>query len=48
MESFVPKKLTKRMVTSKFMGIFDLRGLLIPLSARFKRDLRNIVNTTPS
>ena len=47
MDNFVPRKLTKRMITSKFMGIFDLRGLLIPLTARFKRDLRDISNTTP-
>ena len=47
MESFVPKRLTKRMVTSKFMGIFDIKGLIIPLTARFKRDLRRIVIDTP-
>ena len=47
MDNFVPLKLTKRQVTSKFMGIFDLRGLLIPLTARLKRDLRDIVATTP-
>jgi hypothetical protein len=28
-ENFVPRRLTKRMVMSKFMSIFDLRGLLI-------------------
>ena len=47
MDKFVPSKLTKRMVTSKFMGIFDIRGLLIPLTARVKRDLRDISVATP-
>ena len=46
-DNFVPLKLTKRQVTSKFMGIFDLRGLLIPLTARLKKDLRDVVATTP-
>ena len=47
MDKFVPKKLTKRMITSKFMGIFDIKGLLIPLTGRFKKDLRDISATTP-
>ena len=47
MDNFVPTKLTKRQVTSKFMGLFDLRGLLIALTARLKRDLRRIVASTP-
>ena len=47
MNKFVPKILTKRMITSKFMGIFDLKGMLIPLTGRFKRDLRDISTTTP-
>ena len=40
-ENFVPQKLTTRMVMSKFMSIFDLRGLLIALTARYKKDMRN-------
>ena len=48
MENFVPLKLTKRQVTSKVMGIFDMRGLLIPLTARLKRDLRSIGIVTPT
>ena len=47
MEKFVPSKLTKRTITSKFMGIYDLRGLLIPLTGRLKRDLRDISVATP-
>ena len=47
MNKFVPKILTKRMITSKFMGNFDLKGMLIPLTGRFKRDLRDISTTTP-
>ena len=38
MNKFIPKKLTKCMITSKFMGIFDLKGLLIPLIGRLKLD----------
>ena len=48
MDNFIPLKLTKRQVTSKFMRLFDLRGLLIPLTARLKRDLRDVVATTPN
>ena len=48
LDNFVPMKLTKRMIVSKFMGIFDLLGKLIPLTARFKRDLRKMLRTTPS
>ena len=29
------------------MGIFDIRGLLIPLTARLKQDLRDIFSNTP-
>ena len=47
MEKFVPVKLTKRQITSKFMGIFDLRGLRIPITARLKRDLREISAAKP-
>ena len=47
MDQFVPIKLTKRQVTSKFMGIFELKGLLIPITGRLKRDLRDISAATP-
>ena len=39
MGNYVPTKLNKCQVTSKFMGLFNLRGLLIPLTSRLKRDL---------
>ena len=48
MNAFVPQKLTKRLITSKFMGVFDLLGKLIPLTSRMKRDLRLLTKTTPS
>ena len=35
------------MITSKFMGIFDLKGLLIPLTGRLKLDLRDIGTAFP-
>ena len=47
MDRFVPTKLSKRQITSKVMGIFDIRGILIPLTARLKRDLRDIFRITP-
>ena len=48
MDDFVPKQLTKRMVMSKFMGVFDLLGKLIPLRAKMKRDLRLLTNVVTS
>ena len=48
MDSFVPKNLTKRMITSKFLSVFDVLGKLIPLTSRMKRDLRRMVKDTPS
>ena len=48
MDTFVPQKLTKRMITSKFMGVFDLLGKLIPLTARMKKDLRKMIRATPT
>ena len=47
MDKFVPTKLTKRPITIKFMGIFDLKGLLIPITGRLKPDLRDISAATP-
>ena len=35
------------MITSKFLGIFDIKGLLIPLTGRFKKDLRDSSAMTP-
>ena len=47
MDKFIPTKLSKRQITSKVMGIFDIKGILIPLTARLKRDLRDIFRSTP-
>ena len=46
MDIFVPKKLTKRMIISKFMGVFDLLAKLLPLTARMKRDVRAMMKAT--
>ena len=46
MNTFVPKALTKRMVVSKFMGVFDPLGKLLPLTSRMKRDLRLVMKST--
>ena len=46
MDAFVPKKLTRRQITSKHMGVFDIKGILIPLTARCKRDLRDVFKET--
>ena len=48
MNSFVPRKLTRRQVVSKLMSIFDLQGRMIPLTARFKRDMRTVISATLS
>ena len=48
MDTFVPKKLSKRMIISKFMGVFDLLGKLLPLTARMKRDVRSMMKATPT
>ena len=47
MNNFVPKFLTRRQISSKHMGVFDIKGLLIPLTARCKRDLRDTFTVTP-
>ena len=46
MDDFVPRRLTTRQITSKHMGVFDIKGLLIPLTARCKRDLRDVFKET--
>ena len=48
MDKFVPEKLTKKLIVSKFMGIFDLLGKLIPLTARMKKDMRRMMKATPT
>ena len=39
----VPKKLTRRICTSKSAEIFDMTGLLTPITATFKLDLHDLV-----
>ena len=48
MNDFVPSKLTKRMIVSKFMGVYDPLGNLLPLTSRMKKDLRLIMKSTPN
>jgi hypothetical protein len=48
MNSFVPRRLTKRQVVSKLMSIFDLLGRMIPVTARLKRDMRTVMACTLS
>ena len=40
LEKFVPSKLTRRQVVSKFAAIFDLFGHLTPETARMKKNVR--------
>ena len=47
MDDFVPKSLKRRQITSKHMGVFDIKGMLIHLTARCKRDLRDAFTETP-
>ena len=48
MDAFVPRKLIRRQITSKHMGVFDIKGILIALKARCKRDLRDVFKATPT
>ena len=48
MEEFVPKDLTRRMSTSVVARIFDVPGLLAPLSLKLKFDLRKVLEVDPS
>ena len=48
MNAFVPEKLTKRMIVSKFLSVFDILGHLIPLTSRMKLDVRRMVKETES
>ena len=43
LEKFVPQKLTRRMIVSKFWSIFDLFGHLTPQTARMKMRYRSIL-----
>ena len=43
MNNFVPKSLTKRMLASKFYGIYDPLGKLIPLTSKMKMDMSRIL-----
>ena len=47
MAEFVPKILTRRKVTSKFMHRYDLCGKEAPLTLKFKFDLRRLVKSFP-
>ena len=46
LDQFVPKKLTRRMVTSKYASIFDLSGKLGPVLAEAKNLLRDTIVAT--
>ena len=37
-----------RQINIKHMGVFDIKGLLIPLTARCKRDFRDFFKETPA
>ena len=42
MDAFITKSLTCMQITSKQMGVFDVKGMIIPHTARCKKDLRDI------
>ena len=48
MNDYAPKRLTRRQITSKQMGVFDIKGLVIPLTARCKPALRDVFKETPT
>ena len=43
-QSDIPVKLTKRICTSKVAELFDVSGLVTPLMASFKLDIRDLLN----
>ena len=47
-EQFVPEVLTRRMCTSVAARIYDVPGLLAPLSLKLKFDLRKLILADPS
>ena len=46
LDKFVPKKLTRRMVVSKFAAIFDMYGHLTPETAKMKLDVSEATKET--
>lgn len=48
MEDFVPKKLSRRQVSSKLASVFDIVGYLAPIISGLKADLRKVVLNTLS
>ena len=48
LEKFVPAALTRRIVASKFAGIFDILGKFVLVLIGLKRDLREVVCLTTS
>ena len=46
LDSFVPKKLTRRHVASKMASLYDLLGKFSPVLAGLKLDLRKVVKVT--
>ena len=47
MSEFVPESLTRRMCTSVVARIYDIPGLLAPLSLKLKFDLRKLIHADP-
>ena len=47
-EEFVPEVLTRRMCTSVAARIYDVPGLLAPLSLKLKHDLRKLIEVDPT
>ena len=46
MDKFVPEKLTRRMIVSKFSSIFDLPGKLVPVLTALKADVSEAIMET--
>ena len=46
MNTFVPKNVTPRQISSKYYSFYDLTGLFLPLTAGMKRDLRRVMKET--
>ena len=46
LEAFVPKKLTRRKICSKFLSVFDILGKYTSVLGKMKIDLRQVVKET--
>ena len=47
-EEFTPQKITRTNCTSVTARIYDIQGLLVPVTQKLKWDLRKLISEAPS